>query len=108
MTKPTTKPVKRLLATTGLWIGVTLLMMVGLSVDPISASAGGTVLPGTRCPAFPSDDGWNTPITDLPVNASSATWLTTMAATQALIEIIASERGVPMGREHLKNPVMKL
>jgi hypothetical protein len=85
MTKPMTKTVKRLVATTGLCIGVTLLTVVGLSVDPIPASAGGTVLPGTQCPAFPSDDVWNTPVTDLPVNSSSATWLTTMAASTSFL-----------------------
>jgi hypothetical protein len=36
------------------------------------------VLPGTSCPAFPSDNVWNTPITGLPVDANSATWLTAM------------------------------
>ncbi len=40
----------------------------------------GTTLPGTHCPAFPSDNVWNTPITGLPVNAQSATWLASMDA----------------------------
>ena len=38
----------------------------------------GTTLPGTRCPAFPADNVWNTPITSLPVDADSATWLASM------------------------------
>jgi hypothetical protein len=42
------------------------------------AASTGTILPGTRCPAFPADNVWNTPITDLPVNANSATWLASM------------------------------
>ena len=42
------------------------------------AASTGTILPGTRCPAFPADNVWNTPITSLPVNANSATWLASM------------------------------
>jgi len=40
----------------------------------------GTVLPGTRCPAFPANNVWNTPITGLPVDSHSAQWLRSMAA----------------------------
>jgi hypothetical protein len=40
----------------------------------------GTTLPGTPCPAFPADDVWNTPVTGLPVDASSRTWLASMDA----------------------------
>jgi len=47
--------------------------------------ASGTVLPGTNCPAFPSDNVWNTPISTLPVNAASATWLATMGARGTLL-----------------------
>jgi hypothetical protein len=43
-------------------------------------STSGTILPGTSCPAFPADNVWNTPITGLPVNADSATWLASMDA----------------------------
>jgi hypothetical protein len=50
-------------------------------VATAGADAGaGTTLPGTDCPAFPTDNVWNTPITGLPVAAASATWLSTMAA----------------------------
>jgi hypothetical protein len=45
------------------------------------AGSSGPILPGTHCPAFPSDNVWNTPITDLPVNADSATWLASMDAS---------------------------
>jgi hypothetical protein len=45
----------------------------------------GTVLPGTDCPAFPSDDVWNTPITGLPVNANSATWLASMDSSTTFL-----------------------
>jgi hypothetical protein len=47
---------------------------------PASAASPGTTLPGTSCPAFPDDNVWNTPITGLPVNADSATWLASMDA----------------------------
>lgn len=36
--------------------------------------------PGTNCPAFPANNVWNTPITTLPVDANSATWLASMSS----------------------------
>lgn len=39
------------------------------------------MIPGTGCPAFPSDNVWNTPITNLPESAESATWLSAMDAS---------------------------
>ena len=44
------------------------------------AKTSGTILPGTNCSVFPVDNIWNTPITGLPVNTNSATWLSSMAA----------------------------
>jgi hypothetical protein len=44
-----------------------------------------TVLPGTRCQIFPSNNVWNTPVTGLPVNASSAAWLASMSATTTFL-----------------------
>lgn len=41
----------------------------------------GTTVPGTHCPAFPADNVWNTPITGLPVNTNSTTWLASMDST---------------------------
>jgi hypothetical protein len=41
-------------------------------------AAAGTILPGTDCPMFPSDNVWNTPITSLPVDKDSATWMAAM------------------------------
>jgi hypothetical protein len=41
-------------------------------------TAAGTIFPGTDCPLFPADNVWNTPITNLPVAAQSATWLASM------------------------------
>ena len=60
--------------------------LVAISLWAPSPSAGaattdGTssgLLPGTSCPSFPSDDVLNTPITGLPVDPESATWLASM------------------------------
>jgi hypothetical protein len=49
--------------------------------DHPSLRASGTTIPGTNCPAFPADSVWNTPITGLPVNPDSATWLAAMNAS---------------------------
>ncbi len=45
------------------------------------ARVAATTLPGTSCPSFPADAVWNTPITSLPVDAHSATWLAAMSAS---------------------------
>jgi hypothetical protein len=50
-----------------------------------TAASFGTVLPGTACPAFPADNVWNTPITGLPVNANSSTWLASMDASTTML-----------------------
>jgi hypothetical protein len=67
-----------------------IALLIGLASPPVSATGStatssvvpaaaatvsSPVLPGTDRPAFPADDVWNTPITDLPVSANSATWL---------------------------------
>ncbi len=44
-----------------------------------------TTIPGTNCPAFPADNVWNTPITDLPVNAQSTTWLAAMDSSSTYL-----------------------
>ena len=51
----------------------------------IKSATSGTVLPGTSCPAFPADNVWNTPITGLPVNTDSATWLASMSAGSTML-----------------------
>jgi hypothetical protein len=56
-----------------------------VSAGVAAAQSPGTVLPGTDCPAFPSDDVWNTPITGLPVNPDSATWLASMSASTTFL-----------------------
>lgn len=71
----------------GLAIGA-LTSSVTLLVSGPVATAGaqpGTTIPGTTCPALPADNVWNTPITGLPVNANSATWLSTMNASGAFL-----------------------
>jgi hypothetical protein len=51
------------------------------AADHPSLRAPGTTIPGTNCPAFPADNVWNTPVTGLPVNSNSATWLAAMDAS---------------------------
>ncbi len=43
-----------------------------------ATASAGQLLPGTDCPAFPSDNVWNTPVTGLPVDSRSASWLAHM------------------------------
>jgi hypothetical protein len=49
------------------------------------ASGGGQALPGTHCPAFPTDNVWNTPVTGLPVDRHSSRWLKHMAAGSSFL-----------------------
>ncbi|HTT59158.1 MAG TPA: hypothetical protein VMF33_03850, partial [Acidimicrobiales bacterium] len=66
-----------------LWGLGAALVLTSLVVTPVPASAasrGGTLVPGTDCPAFPANNVWNTPVTTLPVNANSVTWLAAMDA----------------------------
>src|SRR5580692_7176 len=50
-----------------------------------SARLAGPTFPGTNCPAFPADNVWNTPITGLPVDANSATWLASMSSSSTYL-----------------------
>ena len=43
-----------------------------------AAAATGPTIPGTSCPSFPADSAWNTPVTGLPVDPHSSTWLAAM------------------------------
>ncbi len=59
-----------------------VVSLAALTVPTSTAgAASGTVLPGTSCPAFPADNVWNTPVTGLPVDSHSATWLAAMDAS---------------------------
>jgi hypothetical protein len=49
------------------------------------SSVAGHTLPGTLCQVFPSNNVWNTPITGLPVNANSATWLASMSSSTTFL-----------------------
>jgi hypothetical protein len=73
------KSIASLLLILGLF-GVGELGVTMSAPGPARAASPGTRLPGTSCPAFPDDNVWNTPITALPVNADSATWLASMDA----------------------------
>jgi hypothetical protein len=66
---------------------VALLCLIGAGGAAVArttphapADPGGPQLPGTGCPAFPADNAWNTPISGLPVDPRSTTWLAHMAA----------------------------
>jgi hypothetical protein len=52
----------------------------GRSIASVETAARGQGLPGTRCPAFPADNVWNTPVTGLPADPHSARWLRSMSA----------------------------
>lgn len=51
----------------------------------VIARVAGTTLPGTKCPAFPADNVWNTPVTNLPVNVRSSQWLASMDSSSTLL-----------------------
>jgi hypothetical protein len=57
-----------------------LVAGTGAAVASMPTGATAQLLPGTDCPAFPSDNVWNTPVTGLPVNRQSGVWLSHMAA----------------------------
>jgi hypothetical protein len=57
---------------------------VALAIGALGAFTSRTVhaavVPGTACSVFPSDNIWNTDISNMPVNANSAAWLTSTGA----------------------------
>ncbi|HEY5092977.1 MAG TPA: hypothetical protein VII60_06895, partial [Acidimicrobiales bacterium] len=55
------------------------------AASSMHSNVAGQILPGTHCPVFPSDNVWNTPITGLPVNANSATWLASMSSSTTFL-----------------------
>jgi hypothetical protein len=64
----------------GALLGGLLTLSVPAFGPPVVSA--GSPLPGAlNCPMFPSDNVWNTPIANLPVDPHSAAWLTSMAAS---------------------------
>ena len=85
---------RRRAAGAGVVLIVATVLAISAAAAPVArAQSGGTVLPGTRCPAFPADNVWNTPITGLPVNADSATWLDAMDARRRTFTLTSGRRG---------------
>jgi Fibronectin type III domain len=52
-------------------LALTIAASGALGSRPVHAA----VVPGTACSVFPSDNIWNTDISNMPVNANSATWV---------------------------------
>ena len=70
----------RELTRTALAVGATFVLAFASASPNAAAQSSGPILPGTECPSFPADDALNTPISGLPVNPDSATWLASMDA----------------------------
>ncbi len=64
------------------WIGLT-------AIGTAKVASAGTPVPGApNCPIFPTDNVWNTPIANLPVNPQSAAWLASMNSGAANIHFV--------------------
>jgi hypothetical protein len=50
-------------------------------VDVHAAATTGPNVPGTTCSSFPADAGWNTPVTGLPTDPRSGSWLAAMQSS---------------------------
>ena len=59
----------------GLSAVAVLAIGVAIVAQGPSHAVRAAAVPGTTCSVFPADNIWNTDISNLPVNASSATWL---------------------------------
>lgn len=84
--------------------GVLAVLCLGLLSGPgfgraaAASSAGGQLVPGTSCPAFPVDNVWNTPVTGLPVDPHSEQWLAHMDAGSTFLHPdFGPSGGVPYG-----------
>jgi hypothetical protein len=77
------KPLRIVVA--GAVVAIAAGVGLGAAPAPATAQSPGTVLPGTTCTAFPADNVWNTPISGLPVDAKSTTWLASMDASTAFL-----------------------
>jgi hypothetical protein len=61
-------------------------------------ASAGTPVPGEpKCPMFPADNVWNTPIANLPVNSHSAAWLGSMQARSTDLHPDFGPSGDPSG-----------
>jgi hypothetical protein len=72
----------------GIIAGVPLAVVAGVAVQGASSATAvvqvrtSTTVPGApNCPMFPSNNIWNTPITNLPVSSHSSAWLSAMSAS---------------------------
>jgi len=66
--------------------GSAVAVPVAAGSTTVTPAAGpGTVVPASPCPAFPADNVWNTPITGLPVDARSTTWLASMGSSTTFL-----------------------
>jgi hypothetical protein len=57
-----------------------------VAAKPSASRPPGTTVPGApRCPMFPANNVWNTPVTGLPVDAHSASWLASMSSSTTFL-----------------------
>jgi hypothetical protein len=75
--------------------GALVLAGAGPPTSHAGANPGPPEIPGTRCPAFPADNVWNTPITALPVDPRGATWLASMASSTSFLHPDFGPSGSP-------------
>lgn len=61
------------------WLGALVLCCA-----PLARAASGPPIPGTPCGCFPSDNVWNTDISNLPVHPLSSQWVTSIGAGKNL------------------------
>ena len=68
-----------------------VLLPVAMASPVVHAAA----VPGTSCTVFPADNIWNTDVSQLPVNTSSTTWLTSTGAFSG--KLLHPDFGAPYG-----------
>ena len=73
----------------GACIATVMLSQSLVTIGPPVLASAGTPLPGApNCPIFPTDNVWNTPVANLPVNPQSATWLASMNSVATNIHFV--------------------
>ncbi len=82
VTSPSTRHSGRRIPAT---IVVSLLSSLSFMAAASAAGTGTTVPGAPNCPMFPADNVWNTPISSLPVNAQSSTWMASMDGSSAFL-----------------------